>query len=284
MLSTSRASLSILNVVSYVEKLLKDREWLTISVQELYQQVQDLHSWTGPLPAKLVGGLPHVHNILDGLGVLTSNEDKENTADHEKDTGDLDLHFTTALKTKDYFRNLTFASNTSSPEISKGRDCEQPTNDDMTPKKALHPFYVLPQPATLPTPPTDDFDASIQRTSQDRMHQDGNRVNFLLQQGWNMDHTQGFFPASMHTEESSSFPHMPWSSGSNLRTTCVQTPTEQYDFQVQQSPLYPEKGPTTQLGQQVDYFSLGMDYPTDSSSAMEFFTDFDKMLEERLLR
>lgn len=86
----------------------------------------------------------------------------------------------------------------------------------------------------------------------------------------------------MHTEEYTPFLHMPWSCGPNVSTTCVQTPTEQYDIRVKHSPLDPEQSPTIQLGQQMDYFSLGMEYPTDVSSAIEFFANSDKVLEEQL--
>jgi hypothetical protein len=281
-MSTSRTSFSILNVISYVEKLLKDREWLASGVQELYHRLQVLHGWTGPLPAKLVSGLPHVHSILDGLGVLTSDKDEKNAADHEEDTALFDLHFSTVPKAEENFHNLTFASNTLSPATSVGKDCEQPTGDDMIPKQALNSYLVFPQAAPLPTPPTDGFGSSIQHANQGKMHQDGDRDLFSLQQGWNADLTQAFSPTQMHTEEYTPFPHMPWSCDSNVPTTCVQTPAEQYDIQAQQSPLDPEQSPTIQLGQQMDYFSLGMEYPADVSSAIEFFADFDKILEERL--
>jgi hypothetical protein len=278
-MSTSRTKFSILNVISYVEKLLKDREWLTSGILELYHRLQVLHGWTGPLPATLVSGLPHVDSILSGLGVLTSDEDKKNAADHTEGTALFDLHFSTAPKAKEYFHNLTYTSNALSPEASVGRDCEQPTDDNRTPKQALNPYLVFPQPAPLPTPPTDGFSSSIEHENRGKMHQDGDQNFFSLQQAWNADLTQAFSPAQIHTGEYTLFPHMPWS---NLPTTCVQSPTEHYDIRVQQSPLDPEQSPTILLGQQMDYFSLGMEYPTDVSSALEFSADFDKVLEKQL--
>jgi hypothetical protein len=127
-----------------VELLLKDREWLVSGVQELYHRLQVLHGWTEPLPAKLVSGLPHVHSILDSLGVLTSDEDKKNATDHEEGTALFGLHFSTAPKAKEYFHNLTFTSNALSLETSVSRDCEQPTDDDMTPKQALNKYGKVP--------------------------------------------------------------------------------------------------------------------------------------------
>jgi hypothetical protein len=266
---TSRTSFSILNVVSYVEKLIKHKEWLASVLQELYHRLQILHGWTGPPPAKLVSGLPHVHSILDGLGVLTSDEeDKKDAADHKEDT-EFALRFSTAPKAKENFHNLTFASNTLSPATSVGRDCEQPTDE----------FPSLRRCQRLQLK---DFRSLIQHTSQGKMHQDGGRELFSLQQGWNTDPTQALLLTQMYTEEYTPFPHMPWRSDSNLLTTCVQTSTEQCDIRVQQSPLDPEHGLTIQLGQQMDYFSLGMEYPTDVSSVKEFFADFDKVLEDRL--
>jgi hypothetical protein len=316
-MSTSRTSLSILTFTRYVEKLLKDKEWLASGVQELYHRLQLLHGWTGPLPAKLVSGLPHVHSILDGLGVLTSDEDKKNVvsvltsdedkknavgvltsdedkknavgvltsdkdkknaADHE-DTALFDLHFSTAPKAKENFHNLTFTSNALLPETSVSRDYKQPTDHDITPKQALNSYLVFPQPALLSTPLTNGSSSSVQYVNQGKMHQDGDQDFFSLQ-GWDVDLTQAIFPVQIHTEEYTPFPHTPWS---NLPTTCVQTPTEDYDIRVQQSALDPEQSPTIQLGQQIDYFSLGMEYPAEVSSAIEFFADFDKVLEERLL-
>jgi hypothetical protein len=262
-----------------VEKLLKDREWPISGVQELYHRLQVLHGWTGPPPAKLISGLPHVHSILDGLGVLTSDKEK-NTADQKEDTALFDLYFSTPTKAKEYFHNLTITPNTLSPESSVGRDCKKLTGNDITPEQALNPYHVFPKPAPLPTPLTDSFGSSIQHATQGKMHQDGDRDLFSQEQGWNAGLTQAFSPTQIHTEEYTPFPQMPWSSNSNVPTTCAQTLTEQDDIRVQQSPLDPEQSPTIQLGQQMDYFSLGMEYPTDVSSAIEFFADFNEVLEE----
>jgi hypothetical protein len=172
-MSTSRTSFSILNVISYVEKLLKDRELLTSGVQELYHQLQALHGWTGPLPAKLISGQPHVHSILDGLGVLISDEDKKNAADHEEGTALFDLRFSTVPDAEEYIHNLTFTSNVLSPEASVSKDCELPTDNNMIPKQALNSYLVFPQPAPLPTPLTDGFGSLIKHANQGKMHQDG---------------------------------------------------------------------------------------------------------------
>jgi hypothetical protein len=78
-----------------VEKLLQDKEWLAKGVQELYQRLEGVHAWKGPLPARPISGIPYVHSILSGLGLLRSVDGEEDFADPEEESAFLDAEFNT---------------------------------------------------------------------------------------------------------------------------------------------------------------------------------------------
>jgi hypothetical protein len=282
-MSSSSTNFSELISISYVEKLLKDMEWLTNGVQELYQRLRDLDGWAGPLPANLVSGRPHVHSILNGLGILTSNEEEENPANHKRDAILHKPRNTTMLEGDTNLYTLNVAHMILPPETPLNRACRQPAAANPTRSKALNPYPVFTGSAPLPVPLTDTFLSSVQIATQGTIQQDDDQVFSPLKQGETLDDVQAFNSAAIQTEEYYDFLHMPGSSDSYLSPTWVQTPTEQYDVRVQQAPLYPQQSSTTQVGKQLDYFSLEREHSTDVSSAMEIFADFDNMLERRLL-
>jgi hypothetical protein len=224
-----------------------------------------------------------VHSILNGLGILASNMEEEDFASQEEDTIPLKPKITTMLEDDTNLHTLNVAHMSSASEISLSRTCKIPAAADLTQSKALNPYHVFTGSVPLPTPPTDKFVSSLQIATQGTIQQDHDQLLFPLEQGGNLDDVQAFDSAAMQTEEYYNFLHMPGSSDSYPSPTWMQTLTEQYDDPVQQAPFYPQQSPTTQLGKQLDYFSLEMDQSTDVSSEMERFADFEKMLERKLL-
>jgi hypothetical protein len=251
-------------------------------IQELYKRLQHLHGWSGPLPTNLVSGRPHVHSILNGLGILTSNMEEEDPASQEENTIPLEPKITTSLEDDINLHTLNVAHMSSPSETPLSRTCKLPAAVDLTRSKSLNHYHVFTGSVPLPTPPTDKFASSLQMATQGTIQQDYDQLLSPLEQGGTLDDVQAFDSAAMQTKQYYNFLHMPGSSDSYLSPTWVQTPTEQYDDRVRQASLYPQQSSTTQLGKQLDYFSPEMDQPTHVSSAMELFADLEEMLERKL--
>lgn len=209
----SSIRLKILTISSFVEKLLKDREFLVKGVQALYQRLQDLNSWERPPPAKLINGEPYIHSLLDRLGIMTSNEEDETTTGSEGDTSLADTAVVntaivdtaivdtaivdTALDTalvdtcfdmtpevENNFHELSFSASTYlhlTPPITPYRG---PADVDLTLTQALNPYHVSTQPAPLLTPPTDNSCSSIHMENRCRMQQHQLQDSFSLGRGW----------------------------------------------------------------------------------------------------
>lgn len=284
-MSSRNANFSELILISYVEKLLKDREWLTNGVQELYQRLRDVDGWTGPLPTNLVSGRPHVHSILNGLGILTSNDGDENSA-NVGDTAPLDSESFTTLKFDKNIQKRSLFNITPPSETLVSKDSRQPANFNLGLRQDPDPHRIVKPTALLPTPPTDNSNSSMQ-VSQDRMQHDQDRDLFPLRRGWSSDDAQESNVEPLLTEGDYPFLYMPQSGDLKL-PSWGQDPAEQYDVHAPESPFYSQQSPTTQLRNQLDYFSLGMDQSRDFSGATEFLANStrcwseDFFLEENL--
>lgn len=252
----SSIRLKILTISSFVEKLLKDREFLVKGVQALYQRLQDLNSWERPPPAKLINGEPYIHSLLDRLGIMTSNEEDETTTGSEGDTSLADTAVVntaivdtaivdtaivdTALDTalvdtcfdmtpevENNFHELSFSASTYlhlTPPITPYRG---PADVDLTLTQALNPYHVSTQPAPLLTPPTDNSCSSIHMETGVECSSTSSRTLFH----WGGDGIRVPVKSLVHRTVRL------WGTTFSLSAVWSKSRTEEYDVLMQQSPL-----------------------------------------------
>lgn len=138
--------------------LLRQQYWMVKGLQALYKELQACNGWRGPDPKELANGEPHIHHILESIGVVTESNQHDVPAIFKYNNNQQEK-LPILRDTNHFWRNedLSNDTNTSNlmtlsfPGCSDISDLTRAWTDEET---------KIWQTGQIPTPPDSDFDYS----------------------------------------------------------------------------------------------------------------------------